>query len=204
MKIIDVSRSLDTGTGHWPTDTPFSFVLTNSRAVGDDLNVGTMTLSTHFGTHVDAPFHFSDSKMTIDQLDLEVFYGEVLVIEAAGQPEIKPSCVPQGQLPARVLFRTGAWSRDMQFPSKIPVLNLETVDRLARGGVKLVGVDVPSVDLLESKELAIHHALTQAGILILESLWLEDVAPGTYTLAAFPLKLIGGDAAAVRAVLLRD
>jgi arylformamidase len=67
--------------------------------------------------------------------------------------------------------------------------------------VLLVGVDVPSVDALDSKDLPIHHALAKAGIQILESLMLERVAAGEYELIALPVKLVGSDGAPVRAVL---
>jgi arylformamidase len=68
----------------------------------------------------------------------------------------------------------------------------------------LVGVDVPSVDQLDSKDLPIHHALYRAGITILESLFLAAVTPGRYLLAAFPLLISGGDAAPTRAVLIEQ
>jgi arylformamidase len=70
--------------------------------------------------------------------------------------------------------------------------------------VVLLGVDVPSVDELDSKDLPIHRALYQAGITILESLFLADVTPGSYILAAFPLLISGGDAAPARAVLIEE
>ena len=70
--------------------------------------------------------------------------------------------------------------------------------------MELVGVDLPSVDQLDSNDLPIHHALFDAGIYILESLWLETVWPGIYHLAALPIKFVGADAAPVRAVLFSN
>jgi arylformamidase len=72
---------------------------------------------------------------------------------------------------------------------------------LAERGVVLVGVDVPSVDALDSKELPIHRALAAAGIEILESLHLADVPAGEYELVALPLRLVGADGSPVRAIL---
>ena len=75
------------------------------------------------------------------------------------------------------------------------------VDWLAERGVQLIGVDLPSVDNLDSKTLEIHHALGRAGITIVEGLWLEDVPDGEYELVAAPLKMMGTDGAPLRALL---
>ena len=65
----------------------------------------------------------------------------------------------------------------------------------------LLGVDVPSVDALDSNDLLVHHLLIGHGIVILESLFLRDVPAGEYELIALPLKLDGADGAPVRAIL---
>ena len=75
---------------------------------------------------------------------------------------------------------------------------------LQEKGVRLLGLDLPSVDLIDAKVLQNHHALGRAGIWIVESLDLSEVAAGLYDFAAFPLKISGGDGAPVRAVLWRD
>jgi arylformamidase len=72
---------------------------------------------------------------------------------------------------------------------------------LAARGVKLVGFDVPSVDLIDSKDLPIHHACDAAKIVILENLDLRVIAPGVYELIALPLRIKGGDGSPLRAVL---
>ena len=74
-------------------------------------------------------------------------------------------------------------------------------EHLRRCGIVLLGLDVPSVDAIDSKDLANHHALHARGIHILESLNLRDVPPGRYELIALPLRLVGADASPVRAVL---
>ncbi len=159
-------------------------------------------MSTHFGTHLDAPIHFTDSEMTIDRVPLDIVCGTALVIESQ---EIEEIILPNDiDLAPRVLFRTGGWPNHGRFPKHIPTLTVATIDQLAKAGVRLVGVDLPSVDHLDSKDLPIHHALFRAGIYILESLWLEAVWPGRYQLAAFPIKLVGADAAPVRAVLFPE
>ena len=201
--LIDISRPLSNSTAHWPGDTPFDFGLPVRREAESGINVGAFTSSTHFGTHLDAPFHFADSTETIDQLDLEVCYGDALVVDVRGHSLVGPELLPD-TTPARVLLRTDSWLSSAEFPVSIPTLSLEAVHKLAAQKVVLIGVDVPSVDQLDSKDLPIHHALYRAGITILESLFLADVRPGNYLLAALPLAISGGDAAPVRAVLVRS
>ena len=201
--LIDISRPLSNTTAHWPGDTPFDFSLPVRRESGNGINVGAFNASTHFGTHLDAPFHFTDSSETIDQLDLGICYGDALVVDVCGQRLIGPELLPDA-LPKRVLLRTDSWLSSGEFPISIPTLSVEAVSKLGAQNVTLIGVDVPSVDELDSKDLPIHHALYQAGITILESLFLANVTPGRYLLAAFPLPIRGGDAAPARAVLIRQ
>ena len=105
---------------------------------------------------------------------------------------------------SRLLLKTGRWSDSTVFPKKIPVLAADVPVWLQKNGVKLLGVDLPSVDDIDSKSLQNHHALARAGVAIIESLDLSDVAPGVYNFAALPLKIAGADGAPVRAVLWRD
>ena len=88
-----------------------------------------------------------------------------------------------------------------RFPDEVPVLTEASVALLAERGVRLIGLDVPSVDRLQSKDLPIHHALAAANIHILESLDLRQIAPGKYQLIALPLRLDGADGSPVRVVL---
>jgi arylformamidase len=89
------------------------------------------------------------------------------------------------------------------FPERIPVIDLDVPDWLRSQGIVLLGVDLPSVDALDSKELPVHHALARNRVAILESLNLRDVEEGAYDLVAAPLRIVGADAAPVRAVLMR-
>jgi arylformamidase len=104
----------------------------------------------------------------------------------------------------RLLLRTGAWADHSRFPERVPTIACDVPAFLRSRGIKLLGIDVPSVDTIESKDLPNHHALARCGIHILESLDLSGVEPGLYQLSALPLRLVGADAAPVRAVLWRD
>jgi arylformamidase len=105
---------------------------------------------------------------------------------------------------SRLLIKTGRWNNSAVFPDQISVIAADVPAWLQKNGVKLLGLDLPSVDEIDSKSLQNHHALSEAGIAIVESLDLSRVGSGVYNLAAFPLKIAGGDGAPMRAVLWRD
>ena len=75
--------------------------------------------------------------------------------------------------------------------------------QLVAGGLRLLGVDAPSVDARDARTLAVHRALFSGGAVVLENLDLSAVSPGDYELTAYPLRIAGLDAAPVRAVLRR-
>lgn len=201
MSIIDISRALSPSTAVWPGDRPFEWSWSATIGEGSPVNVGAFCSSTHAGSHADAPRHFREEGATIDEMDLSAFVGPAQVVEIPGESRIQPDQVPDLQAP-RVLFKTLASQEpDSSWSDAFPVLAPETVAHLAEQSVVLVGVDTPSVDPPDSKELPTHHALSEAGIVNLENLRFDGVRPGLYRLTALPLKLIGADAAPVRAVL---
>ncbi|MBC7809326.1 MAG: cyclase family protein [Akkermansiaceae bacterium] len=202
-KFYDITIPVQNGLAVWPGDTPFEFTLGWEMGAGASVNVGAVTMSTHTGTHVDAPFHFDADGAGVDTLDASVFVGPVAVVDAAGRAEIGRDVfagVDFARTP-RVLIRTGVWTDYARFPDAVPTLADDVPAFLGANGVRLLGVDVPSVDAIDSKTLPIHHALAAQKITILESIDLRDVPPGVYTLIALPLRLVGADASPVRAVL---
>jgi arylformamidase len=99
------------------------------------------------------------------------------------------------------LLRTGCSIADGSFPGAWPALAESCVAALLARGLRLLGVDAPSVDQRESRTLLVHHALFDGSAYVLENLDLRGIEPGEYELIAAPLKLEGLDAAPVRAVL---
>jgi arylformamidase len=165
--------------------------------------VGEVTTSIHVGTHVDAPFHFLDGGPTADALSLDPFLGPARVVDVRGIPLIRSEDLAAVDLAGtpRLLLRTDGWLDHSRFPESIPVLDRDVPAYLSEQGVILLGLDVPSVDAIDSKDLPIHHALGSSGIAILESLDLTRVEPGVYELIALPLRLVGADGSPVRAIL---
>ena len=220
MTIYDISRPLDAARlAGWPGDTPFAFSLAWRQDAGASVNVGRVTMSVHAGTHVDAPFHFDANGPTIDALPLAPFVGPACVLdvsEAAAATglitpdDLAPAVLLLGDAP-RLLLRTDAWPDSARFPDAVPALTLDSVAWLHAHGMLLVGLDLPSFDALDSQSLPIHHALAGAGICLLEGLDLRGVPPSFpsvtgepfYELIAPPLRIVGADAAPVRALLIR-
>ena len=205
MKILyDITIPLQNGVAVWDGDTAYHFALGWNMEHGASVNVGAVTMSLHTGTHTDAPFHFDSAGKTMDTADLSAFAGAVAVVDAGGRDTIDADVFAGVDFDAtpRVLVRTGVWTDFARFPDAVPTLAPGVPEYLARNGVRLFGVDVPSVDTLDSKTLPVHHALAAGGIAILESIDLRGVPVGVYKLVALPLRLAGADAAPVRAVLL--
>lgn len=205
MEFFDVSIPLHPGLAIWPGDTPVSVERIARLAAGASVNLGTFRGSLHAGTHADAPFHFDERGAGIDGVPPEVYVGPAVVLDVTGIDPISTEALERAPLEEgpRLLLKTGGWTDHSVFPVRVPVLTPDAPRYLASRGVRLLGVDVPSVDLIDSKDLALHHALAENGIHILESLDLTGVEAGVYQLSALPIRIVGADAAFVRAVLWR-
>jgi arylformamidase len=211
MKIFDISRPLFNGLAPWPGDTAFHYELKWKMAEGATVNVGAVTMGVHNGSHADAPFHFQEGASTIEQMPLETYFGEAVVVDLTNKfkngerDEITiTDIVSAADSAPRLLLKTGVWKNSEIFPEWIPVIANDVPKWLEARKVKLLGLDLPSVDTIEAKVLVNHHALAAADIAIVESLDLSQVEAGTYHFSALPLRISGGDAAPVRAILWRD
>ena len=203
MRIYDITLPIESTLAAWPGDTPYTFTSNLKICNGESVNLGSVSLSVHTGSHADAPYHYDDSGETIEQLSLSVYLGPAMVVDVSGKSVIQCADLPSellSQAP-RLLLKTDSWTDHTRFPETVPVLASEVPAYLQAHGIFLLGLDVPSVDALDSKDLPIHHALGACRIHILESLLLAEVPPGLYELTALPLKLLGADGSPVRAIL---
>src|SRR6266853_5756384 len=212
MKFWDISRTLSNEVAPWPGDMPFQFQLTGKIAEGDSVNLGTIKTSVHNGTHADARFHFETDGETIEKAALEIYMGRAAVVdlaEAFSRSSEKHLITLEDLWPhseeiaetSRLLIKTNRWSDSTVFPKQIPVIAADVPLWLQKNGVKLLGLDLPSVDEIDSKSLQNHHALACARIAIVESLDLKNIGAGIYNFVALPLKIAGGDGAPLRAIL---
>lgn len=202
-QLWDISPFLDSGTPTWPGDTPFQQHATWQIDAHCPVNVGRITLSPHTGAHADAPLHYADDAPAIDAVDLHAYLGPCRVIHAIGcGPLITVEHLRHAAagLPARVLVRTCERADTVWNPA-FSAYAPETLAWLADQGVRLVGIDTPSVDPGDSKTLDAHQVLRQRDLRVLENLVLDAVPAGDYELIALPLKLAGACASPVRAVL---
>ena len=203
MKIHDISRPIYPNMPVWPGDTPTGFDFANTKAAGYAANVGRLRLSLHAGTHADAPYHYNDAGRKIDEIAVDTYVGPARVVDIRGHTTITPAVLAAHDFATtpRVLFKSDSWTEHAVFPATWPLMAADTPAWLAARGVRLVGLDVPSVDHITSKDLPIHHACDAVNLLIIENLDLRAVAPGVYELIALPLRIKGGDGSPLRAVL---
>lgn len=202
-RIWDISPPVSAQSPIFPGDEPFSLQWTARLSADCPVNLSAITMSPHVGAHADAPLHYANDAPSCAELELDAYLGPCRVIHAI-------SCGPLIQiehlrhaaalLPARVLVRC-CRSADSQWNPDFSAYAPETVEWLAGLGVKLIGLDTPSVDPASSKQLASHQQLLRLNLRVLENLVLDDVAEGDYELIALPLKLAGACASPVRAIL---
>jgi arylformamidase len=215
MKLWDISRTLSNDLAEWPGDEPCHFRLTREKTKGASVNLGAISMSVHNGTHADARFHFDADGESIEKASLQTYLGRATVVDLwqvfldskekhlITIDDLRPSAEAIAAT-SRILVKTGRWTDSTVFPKQIPVIAADVPAWLQKNGVKLLGLDLPSIDEIDSKSLQNHHALAHAGIAIIESLDLSNVASGIYHLAALPLKIAGGDGAPMRAILWRE
>ncbi len=205
MRLRDISITLANGTPEWPGDTPFSCGWSATVAQGSSVNVSAYTTSPHVGTHADAPLHVRSGWSGSHELPLEAFYGRAAVVDVTGMSEeidIRAiDAAVGGGLIERVLLKTGCTIGTGAFPESWPILSESCARTLLGRGLRLLGVDAPSVDERHSKSLPVHKMIFSGNACILENLDLRRVTPGFYELMAFPIKMMSLDAAPVRAIL---
>ena len=205
MRLRDISITLAGGTPEWPGDTPYTCGWTATLSQGSSVNVSSYMTSPHVGTHADAPLHVRDGWQGSHELPLEAFYGRATVVDVGNEErEIEIDTIDAAVGDSRVerlLLKTGSTIASGAFPEAWPTLSEVCARELLGRGLRLVGVDAPSVDERHSKSLAVHKMLFAGNAYILENLDLRRIPPGPYELIAFPLKIMSLDAAPVRAIL---
>ena len=205
MKIIDISPEISSELAVWPEDTPFSREVFMDTDQGDHLGLSKIQSTLHLGAHTDAPNHYAPKSPGISQRSLNYYFGPCQVIDTTTSKgeRIKVGDLKDKKIQAPgVLFKTNSFPNPNQWNSDFCSLSVELVDYLAENFVILVGIDTPSVDPFESKKLEAHSKIHSHNMAILEGVVLKDVEAGLYQLSALPLKIKGGDASPVRAVLL--
>ena len=211
IRLIDITPPVTAASPVFPGDERCSVRLVESVSAGAASNVSVVTTSVHNGAHVDAPLHLYADAEDIAALPLERFVGPCFVVDLSSGAGVR-NAVRFAELPKsffrsdgrarceRLLVKTqrrkpSAWTNDFR------ALSPEFVEGAAAAGVRLIGVDVPSVDPAESVELPAHRAALSKSMPLMENLYLCDVEAGFYELIALPMNWPGAEASPVRAVL---
>lgn len=202
-RLWDISPTVAPGFPVFPGDTPFSFRWTCKIGADCPVNVSELTLSPHTGSHTDAPLHYAADGASIAEVALDIYLGLCRVIHCiSAGPLVQPQHLQThlAGAPPRVLLRTyehAPRNWDARFSAIAP----QAIDLLHERGVRLVGIDTPSIDPESSQSLDSHMRVRAHRMAILEGIVLDGVPAGDYELIALPLKWRGLDASPVRAVL---
>ncbi len=205
MEYFDISPALQGKTPVFPGDQPFERQVTMDFKKGDHLGLSWIKSTLHIGAHADAPSHYHAAGVSIDKRDLNLYMGlcEVVDVQHVGARRILPTDFELSSIKtSRVLFKSCSFQHSEPFQMEFTSLSPELMTALAERGVRLVGIDTPSVDPADSKDLPSHQALYRHDFAVLEGIDLNQVPAGHYTLIALPLSLRGADASPVRAILL--
>lgn len=205
MRYIDISPLISSRSPVFPGDQPFEQTFSLDWPQGSHLSLSWMKSTLHVGAHADAPYHYHRDGQTIEERDLKLYLGPCQVIDArhvgARRMQVDDFDLRLIKAP-RVLFKTCSFAHYEPFQEEFTSFSPALIHALAALDVQLIGIDTPSIDPGSAKELSSHQAIFHENIAVLEGLDLDEAQPGVYELIALPLRIAGGDASPVRAILL--
>ena len=206
--IYDVTVPITNTMPVWPTDPPVQ-LLSKSHESQDKthiISLTAITMGSHTGTHIDAPFHMIQGGKRLHEFSLDILVGKAKVLEIAALRAIGRAQLEGVKWDGveRVLFKTenSAHWQDGKFYEEFVYLEPDGAEFLVQRGVRLVGIDYLSIDKFHSLSHPSHFVLLNKNILILEGLNLKRVQPGEYTMYALPLNLQDADGAPARVILI--
>jgi arylformamidase len=208
MRIIDLSHPIAADMPLWPGTPAPEF--SDLHTIGcDGFGERWLQLSSHTGTHLDAPAHIVAGAASLDQLDVSHFIGKGVVLDlrdSIGEPISLDTLLASRERIARaefLLLHTG-WSRfwgSYDYDRGYLVLSAAAADWLAGAGLKGIGIDAPSFDAWDSEMLPMHRRLLGAGLILIENLTaLDRLAESDFLVSVLPLNIVAAEACPVRAV----
>ena len=211
MKPIDLTLTISNSIPSFP-DSPKPQFLFWSDLHEDGYNLELLFLSSHTGTHIDAPFHFVKNGIKIDQIPIDRLTGIGLLIKI---PKSKNSAISMSDIQSfekkfgkisncsSVFFYTG-WQKNLKKDNYFlenPGLNKSAAKYLASKKINLVGIDSPSIDLGKDESFPVHHIFSKNNILIVENLAnLQKITSTEFNFTVLPLKLKDATGSPVRAI----
>lgn len=208
MRIYDISLGISSALPTWPGDPKILLEQVSKISEGHASNITKIEMSAHTGTHIDAPYHFIESGMTVDQIPLKVLTGRVYVLHLPDVSLITADILKETTLPPRtrrILFKTrnsDNWVKDnAEFEKDFVALSPDGAQYLVDRNICLVGIDYLSVaPFLDPTPT--HEILLKAGVVIVEGLNLSKIKQGRYSFYCLPLKITGAEGAPARAILI--
>jgi arylformamidase len=200
MEIFDVTRPLSAGTLVYPGDAKPVF---RQRDEGKYL-ISDLHMSTHSGTHIDAPVHYLKTGRTIDTISLKNLIGRCRVVDVSDADSTITADHLRGKIDGakRVLLKT-SFSKKDRFEADYPSLSLDAARLITKNTIQCIGIDSPSIESFHC-DGTVHRELLGHGCIIIELLDLSEVHEGEYDLMALPLRLSGLDGSPARVVLVRE
>ena len=190
MKIYDITQEVFSCAVYPGDPNPERQVL-SATAAGDLYNLTVFSMCAHNGTHLDAPFHYLIGGKTVEQMPLETFVGDCYVARHRGDVTAAD---------AHAILKKSGGAKRILIAGNITVTE-EAAHIFAASGIRLLGNEGQSVGP-EDAPMAVHLALLNQGVALLEGIVLTDIAEGRYFLSAAPLNLAGADGAPCRAFLI--
>jgi len=211
MKIIDLTLTVSSKTPTFPGSPQPSFIPWEN-VKEDGYNLELLYMSTHTGTHMDAPHHFLEKGAKIHEISLKKLVSEAVLIkskkkdgESITKTDIQKFEKKHGKIASfsSVIFYTG-WQKNLQkkyYFTKNPGLSVSAAKYLASKKISLVGIDSPSIDLGKDSKFSVHQIFAKKGMLIVENLAnLEKIKSSKFHLVVLPLKLKNATGSPVRAI----
>ena len=213
MKIIDLTHTIKPNMPVFPgTEAPQ--LSPASTFEKDGFRETLLNMYSHTGTHMDAPAHVRVDGITLDKFPADKFVGKALVIDCSDLSEGDiidisyinkyKNIIDEAEF---ILFRTNwdkYWDTEKYY-GKFPVINDEVADFLINSNKKGIGLDVISIEEIESEDLPMHHKILKNNLVIIENLCnLDQIGNNLFTFCALPLKFINSDGASIRALAILD
>jgi arylformamidase len=197
MKWYDVSRPLSRDMLVYPGDIIPSF----HQEKPGNYRISDLHMSSHTGTHIDAPIHYLDTGDTIDTVPIDSLIGRCRVVEVgiAGSRITKTHLTGKIENAERLLLKTVFSGKEI-FQEDYPCLSLDAAEYVISCGIRCIGIDSPSIESFNCNG-NVHRKLLGAGCLIIELLDLSVVGSGEYEMIALPLRLKGLDGSPSRVIL---
>lgn len=203
MKVYDISPEISEQIAVFPGDTAFS--RHQLMSIKDShIELSSIATTVHLGAHADAPLHYHVDGESIESRSLNYYLGlcQVLSVDLKPNQSVLLEHINKVKIQApRVLFKTNSFLNPNKWNNNFNSLSESLIEYLHTQNVMTVGLDTPSIDPAESKDLKAHQSIYKNNMAVLEGLVLKDVPDGFYELVALPLKLKGCDASPVRAIL---